>query len=56
MELVMEEEDNLNILFIYSDGSLTEEKGRKHSGFRVIGYNCGRKVFERKEATGEYEY
>ena len=54
MELITEEEDNPNILFIYSDGSLTEEKGIRKPGFGAIGYNQGRKVFERKEATGEH--
>src|SRR5260370_6050789 len=54
MELITEEEDNPNILFVYSDGSLTEEKGIRRSGFGAIGYNQGRKVFERKEATGEH--
>src|SRR5260370_4051730 len=54
IELTMEEEDSHKTLFIYSDGSLSEKKGRRYSGFGVIGYNQGRKVFERREALGEH--
>ena len=54
IELTMEEEDSHKTLFIYSDGSLLEKKGRRYSGFGVIGYNQGRKVFERREALGEH--
>src|SRR5258708_8588404 len=54
MELVMEEEDNRDILFIYSDGSLSEKNGRRCTGFGVVGYCQGRRVFEQKEALGEH--
>src|SRR5260221_8051201 len=54
LELITEEEDNQDILFVYSDGSLSERKGRKQTRFGVIGYIQGRKVFERKEALGEH--
>src|SRR5258708_31200892 len=54
LEIITEEEDNQDILFVYSDGSLSGRKGRRQTGFGVIGYIQGRKVFERKEALGEH--
>ncbi len=54
MELMAEEEDNNNILFIYSDGSLSEKGGRRSSGYGVVGYCQGKKVFETNRAMGEH--
>ncbi len=54
MELVMEEEDNRDILFIYSDSSLLEKNRRRHTGFGIVGYCQGRRVFEQKEALREH--
>ncbi len=54
MELILDEEENNNILFIYSDGWLSEKRGKRHSGFGTVGYNKGRKVFKRKGALGEH--
>ena len=54
LELITEEEDNQDILFVYSDGSLSERKGRRQTDFGVVGYIQGRIVFKRKEALGEH--
>src|SRR5260221_2611628 len=54
MELMAEEEDNNDILFVYSDGSLSEKGGRCTSGYRVVGYCQGKKVFETNGAMGEH--
>src|SRR5260370_31121106 len=54
IKLMTEEDESHETLFIYSDRSLSEKKGRRLTGFRVIGYNQGRKVFEWREALGEH--
>src|SRR5258708_24324834 len=54
MEFTKEEEENKETLLIYSDGSLSERKGRRHTGYRVVGYNQGKKVFETSGAMGEH--
>ncbi len=43
-----------DILFVYSDGSLSVKDGKRHPGFRVVRYSQGRKVFKSKGALGEY--
>jgi len=54
LEFMTEEEENKDVLLVYSDGSLSERKGKQTAGFRVIGYNQGRKVFESRGALGEH--
>ena len=54
LEFIAKEEENRDTLLIYSDGSLSERKGRRHTSYRVVGYNQGRKVFEASRATGEH--
>src|SRR6266436_2617339 len=54
MELMAEEEDNNDILFVYSDSSLSEKGGRRTSGYGVVGYCQGKKVFETNGAMGEH--
>ncbi len=54
LEYITEEEENKDILFVYSDGSLTEQKGRRHTRYGVIGYNQGKKVFETSRAMGQH--
>ena len=54
INFVTENDDNPNFLFIYSDGSLTEQRGRRRTGFGLIGYNRGQKVFEKNGALGEH--
>src|SRR5258708_12359220 len=47
-----ENEENPKFLFIYSDRSLTEQRGRRRTGYGII--NKGQKVFERSGALGEH--
>ena len=46
--------DNPDFLFVYSDRSLTEQRGRRRTGYSVIGYNKGEVVFKRNRALGEH--
>ncbi len=54
LEFTTEEEGNEDILFVYSDGSLSEQEGRRCTGYGVVGYNQGRKVFETSRAMGKH--
>src|SRR5260370_40049440 len=54
IKIITEEEDSYKTLFVYSDISLSEKKGRRYTGFGVMGYNQGRKVFKRRGALGEH--
>ena len=52
-EFMAEVEDNLSYLLIYSDGSLSEKDGRRHTGFGVVGCNKGQEVFWASRALGK---
>ena len=54
INFVTELEDNTDFLFVYSDGSLTEERGRRRTGYGVIRYNNGEVVFKCNSALGEH--
>src|SRR5258708_25467052 len=51
---IAENEENPEFLFVYSDGSLTEKGGRRRTGYGVVAYNKGLKVFKRSGALGEH--
>ena len=48
----IEEDDQY--LIIYLDGSLTNNNGRRRSGYGVVGYIQGREVFRQGVALGEH--
>ena len=50
---VAENKENPKFLFTYSDRSLTEQRGRR-TGYSIIAYNKGQKVFKRSGALGEH--
>ena len=50
INFVTELEDNDDFLFVYSDGSLMEQGGRRRTGYGLVGYNKGEIVFERSGA------
>ena len=52
-EFIAETVDDPRYLLMYSDSSLTERQGRRLTGFRTVGYTCGKEVFHRGEALGE---
>ena len=54
INFMTENDDNPNFLFIYSDSSLTDQRGRRGTGFGLVGYNRGQKVFEKNGALGEH--
>ena len=54
IEFVAEIEDNPSFLTVYSDSSLTNRKRKRKTGFGVVGYIQGCKVFRRSEALGEH--
>ncbi len=51
---VAENKENPKFSFIYSDRSLTEQRGRRRTGYSIVAYNKGLKVFERSGALGEH--
>ena len=54
LEFVTEHEDNPDYLFVYSDGSCTEENGKRRTGYGVVRYTMGETVFESQGAIGEH--
>ncbi len=54
INFVAENDENPEFLFVYSDGSLTEQKGRRRTGYGIVAYNKGQKVFENNGALGEH--
>jgi ribonuclease HI len=54
LEFVTEHEDDPNYLFVYSDGSCTEENRKKRAGYGVVGHTKGENVFESRGAIGEH--
>ena len=54
INFITEFEDNDNFIFVYSDGSLTEQGGRRRTGYGLVGYNKGEIVFKRNGALGEH--
>ena len=54
LNFMAENDDNPNFLFIYSDSLLTEQRGRRRTGFGLIGYIKGHKVFEKNRALREH--
>src|SRR5258708_16799316 len=54
IEFMTEIEDNDHYLIVYSDGSLTNNDSRRRSGYGVVGYAQGHKVFRQRKALGEH--
>jgi ribonuclease HI len=54
LEFITENEHNPDYLFVYSDGSCSESKGIRKTGFGVVGYSEGKVVFENKGALSEH--
>ena len=54
MEFVTEHEDDPNYLFVYSDGSCTDENGKRRTGYGVVGYTKGEVAFETQGAIGKH--
>ena len=54
LNFVTDLEDNINFLFVYSDGSLMEHRGRRKTGYGLVGYNKGEIVFEWNGTLGKH--
>ncbi len=54
INFVTENDENPEFLFVYSDGSLTEQRGRRRTGYGIVAYNKGQIVFEKNGALGEH--
>ncbi len=54
LEFMTDFEEDLEYLFIYSDGSLMNREGRRITGYGVVGIHNGQMIFERKGALGKH--